>query len=310
MQKLHILIADDAAFIRDLVKRTLTQQFTQCQIDEAINGKKAKSLLAKRQYDLILCDWEMPEYSGLEVLEWLRDYEKEHDKPKTPFMMVTSRGDKSHVVKAVQAGVSDYIGKPFSSDQILKKVLKLLSVNHRELVRSILKGSSVMQKAKQGTGNESASVLMAAPVKDAPAKPSASAGSASLLTGGSPSSKLVDKAPSRSIDTKAKVSKGKVALRSPKGAWQGDLRDINLTDMSMLIDFADSVPPAVLDQAVVDIIPKNDPESVARINTIVTAIVLSEKSIDCHTAHISVHIVDDDQEKLETLSKFVAEVRR
>jgi CheY-like chemotaxis protein len=247
----------------------------------------------------------MPVQSGLELLQWLRNYEKENDKPKTPFMMVTSRGDKSHVVEAVQSGVSDYIGKPFSSEQILKKVLKLLAVNHRELVRAILKGTAAMAQT-QGTGNESASVLMGAPATEPEAK---SDTSAAVLTDGSPSSKLIDKAIARSARTKA-ISLAKVAIRSANGAWQGDLRDINLTDLSMMINFSDSKPPSVLDQVVVDVVPKNEPQAVARINTIVTAIVLSEKSIDCINAHVSVHIVDEDQDKLATLSKFIAQVRR
>lgn len=305
MQKLNFLVVDDAAFIRDLVKRTLKQQFTQCHLDEAVNGKKAQALLSKHDYDLVLCDWEMPVQSGLELLQWLRNYEKENDKPKTPFMMVTSRGDKSHVVEAVQSGVSDYIGKPFSSEQILKKVLKLLAVNHRELVRAILKGTAAMAQT-QGTGNESASVLMGAPAIEPEAK---SDTSAAVLTDGSPSSKLIDKAIARSARTKA-ISLAKVAIRSANGAWQGDLRDINLTDLSMMINFSDSKPPSVLDQVVVDVVPKNEPQAVARINTIVTAIVLSEKSIDCINAHVSVHIVDEDQDKLATLSKFIAQVRR
>ncbi|MFQ3228844.1 response regulator [Reinekea sp.] len=305
MQKLNFLVVDDAAFIRDLVKRTLKKQFTQCHVDEAINGKKAQTLLTKNSYDLVLCDWEMPVLSGLELLVWFRQYEVEQEQSKTPFMMVTSRGDKTHVVEAVQAGVSDYIGKPFSSDQILKKVFKLLAVNHRDLVRSILKGTAAMGQA-QGTGNESASVLMGAPAIEPKTN---TVTSASVLTGGSPSSKLVDKIAARA--TKAKPSSlAKVSIRSAKGAWKGDLRDINLTDLSMVINFAESNPPTVLDQVVVDVVPKNDPEAVARINTIVTAIALTEKTIDCSIAHISVHIVDEDQDKLATLSKFIAQVRR
>lgn len=311
MQKLNFLVVDDAAFIRDLVKRTLKTQFTQCHIDEAINGKKAQSLLAKNRYDLVLCDWEMPEVSGIEVLQWLRKHEKDNESAKTPFMMVTSRGDKSHVVKAVEAGVSDYIGKPFSNDQLLKKVLKLLSIHHKDLVRAILKGTSAMQQAKAPTGNDSANVLMAAPMANAELKPPASesGGSASLLTGGSPSSKLVDK-PQVASARAQKASLGKVNIRSARGSWQGDLRDINLTDASVLVDFQDSVPPTVLDQVVIDIVSKRDPENIARINTLVTAVVLQEKSIDCTRAHLSVRVVDDDAMKMEALSHFVAEVRR
>lgn len=312
MQKLSFLVVDDASFIRDLVKRTLKGQFAQCHIDEAINGRKAQSLLNKRRYDLILCDWEMPEMSGLEVLQWLRETEQEKGSDKTPFMMVTSRGDKSHVVKAVEAGVSDYIGKPFSSDQLLKKVFKLLSIHHKELIRSILKGTAKMAAPSVSTGNDSASVLTAKTVSKPKSVTQASdaQGSAGLLAAGSVSSKLVEQSTTAaSRSKKARASLGKVMLRSPKAQWQGSLRDINLTDASVTIDFAESAPPGVLEQVVIDIATKENPENVARINTFVTMVSLAEKQLECSRATISIHIVDDDQDKLEILSHFVAEVR-
>lgn len=309
MQKLYFLVVDDASFIRDLVKRTLKSQFTQCHIDEAINGRKAQTLLGKQQYDLVLCDWEMPEMSGLEVLQWLREYEQDRELDKTPFIMVTSRGDKSHVVKAVESGVSDYIGKPFSSEQLLKKVFKALSVNHRELIRSILKGSSAMSSSS-GTGNDSAQVLTATPTAKQPAAPSTSsnADSAGLLTAGSVSSKLVSQHQESSGSNSAprKRSMGKVNMRSPKAQWQGNLRDINLTDALVTIDFSESVPPAVLEQVVIDI-PDGSSGSVARINTFVSAVTLQEKSLECQRATIGIHIVDDDADKLAILTRFVAE---
>lgn len=312
MQKLSFLVVDDASFIRDLVKRTLKAQFAQCHIDEAIHGRKAQSLLAKRSYDLVLCDWEMPEMSGLEVLQWLRDYETETGKDKTPFMMVTSRGDKSHVVKAVETGVSDYIGKPFSSEQLLKKVFKCLSVNHRELIRAILKGTATMKAPTTATGNDSAQVLTAKTIGSTKnvTQDGSGSGSAGLLTAGSVSSKLVNQsAPVSHKKAAVKANLGKVQLRSPKANWQGILRDINLTDASVNIDFTESLPPAILEQVVIDIVPKDKPEDVARINTFVTSIVLQEKTLDCQKALINIRVVDDDPQKLEVLSHYVAQVR-
>jgi len=309
MQKLRFLVVDDAGFIRDLIKRTLKGQFTQCHIDEAINGKKAQSMLNRGTYDLILCDWEMPEMSGLEVLQWLRARETEQDKAACPFMMVTSRGDKSHVIKAVESGVSDYIGKPFSSEQLLKKVFKLLVVNHRDLIRAILKGSATMNPTSSGTGNDSASVLTAKPITPKTvSQPGLGDASVNLLTAGSPSSKLVGKA-GEPNKRSASRSLGKVTLRSPRGQWQGILRDISLTDMAVTIDFSDLPPPAVLDQVVIDITAKNRSDEVARINTFTTSVQLQDKSLDCHKAQISIHVVDDDPVKLEILSHYVGQVR-
>ncbi|TCS35914.1 response regulator [Reinekea marinisedimentorum] len=307
MQKLSFLVVDDAAFIRDLIKRTIKSQFSQCQLDEAVNGRKAQSLLAKKKYDLVLCDWEMPEMSGMELLQWFRAYEAENSAGKTPFMMVTSRGEKSHVIAAVESGVSEYIGKPFSHDQLLKKVFKLLSVNHRELIRAILKGTATMQPKSSGTGNDSASVLTAKPVDAKPAKTPEAKSSAGLLAAGSRSESLVDKAPMKQAKA-ARRNLGLVDIRTPSSSWKAMLRDISLTDAVVLVDFAEGKPPAVLEQVVIDLQPKG--KALARINAFVTAVSLHSKALDCHQAEVAIHVVDDDNDKLETLSYFVAEAHR
>ena len=128
MGKVNVLVVDDASFIRDLLKKGLRDHFPGIQIEEAINGRKAQQLLARASIDLILCDWEMPEMSGLELLTWCREQES---LKATPFIMVTSRGDKENVIQAIQAGVSDYIGKPFSNDQLVTKVKKALARSGR-----------------------------------------------------------------------------------------------------------------------------------------------------------------------------------
>jgi len=122
--KVRILLCDDASFIRDLIKRTLKNFFPQCEITEAADGKKAQALLNKQDVDLILSDWEMPGLSGEELLRWVRAQPRHSD---TPFIMVTSLGGKENIVKAVQAGVSDYLGKPFSPEELVQKVHKTLS---------------------------------------------------------------------------------------------------------------------------------------------------------------------------------------
>lgn len=122
--KVRILLCDDAIFIRDLIKRTLKNFFPQCEISEVSDGKKAQAFLIKNEVDLILSDWEMPGLSGEELLRWVRADKRLCD---TPFVMVTSLGGREHIVKAVQAGVSDYLGKPFSPEELIQKVHKALA---------------------------------------------------------------------------------------------------------------------------------------------------------------------------------------
>lgn len=123
MSKLKALVVDDASFVRDLVRRTMRSQFPSIELHEAADGRKAQTLMGRERFDLILCDWEMPEISGLELLQWVRGHSHYSD---TPFVMVTSRGDKEHVVEAIREGVSDYLGKPFSPESLGKKVRKVL----------------------------------------------------------------------------------------------------------------------------------------------------------------------------------------
>ena len=65
-------MVDDASFVRDLIKRTIRQRFPVIETTEAQNGRRAQSLMSRTNFDLILCDWEMPEMSGLELLQLMR----------------------------------------------------------------------------------------------------------------------------------------------------------------------------------------------------------------------------------------------
>lgn len=123
MLKLKLLVVDDAKFIRDLVQRTLRTQYPEIEITEAENGRKAQASLERFSYDMILCDWEMPEMDGLELLQWIRNNEKIS---ALPFILITSLDQKENVIEASKAGVNDYITKPFSSEQLISKVIKQL----------------------------------------------------------------------------------------------------------------------------------------------------------------------------------------
>lgn len=123
MKKIRLLTVDDDKFIRHLVDRTLRSQYSEFDITEADNGRKAQDLLKNHSFDLVLCDWEMPEMTGLELLEWVRSQEEHKEQP---FVLVTSLDSKDYVVKALQAGVNDYIAKPFTPEQLMTKVMKQL----------------------------------------------------------------------------------------------------------------------------------------------------------------------------------------
>lgn len=123
MKNLKILIVDDAKFICEHVTKIVTEAFPTYSIKAAFNGKEAQTLMLAESFDMILCDWEMPQMSGLELLKWTRS---QPNYKSTPYVMVTSRGEREYVLKAIQAGVNDYLGKPFTSEQLVNKMNKLL----------------------------------------------------------------------------------------------------------------------------------------------------------------------------------------
>jgi CheY-like chemotaxis protein len=128
MSKLNILVVDDARFIRERVTSMVREAFPDFSVMAVENGSEAIQALRQKRFDLILCDWEMPEMSGLEVLQWTRSQE---EYKQTPFLMVTSRGEREYVLKAIQAGVNDYLGKPFTREQLVQKMVKALEKRQR-----------------------------------------------------------------------------------------------------------------------------------------------------------------------------------
>ena len=139
---LKVLIVDDATFIRDMVKRAMRQIAPDAELFEAIDGNRAVALIKQKAPDLILSDWEMPEMGGDELLKWVR---AQPDFLSTPFIMITSRGDRNHVQEAVNAGVSDYISKPFTAEELHRKI-------HKQLKRIGYQPKAPMPAATAGGG--------------------------------------------------------------------------------------------------------------------------------------------------------------
>lgn len=307
MAKVNVLVVDDAPFIRDLVKKALRSYFPGLQIEEATNGRKAQQLLSRASFDLILCDWEMPEMSGLELLEWVR---AQPDKNKVPFVMVTSRGDKDNVVQAIQAGVSDYVGKPFTNEQLIAKVKKAL---HRAG-----KLSEFQQRSKQtseGTAKDSVSALMGgrAPEKKPVAAPAPSAapgaGSIAALTGGASPSPAA--APARPVAAPAAAAtkgsspvRGQAQLRLAGEHFACVVKTLSLRDALVVVRRGERMPQ-VFEVGVLDLEQDSD-QSVARINGYIHAVAAMEPKVDCEWLKVTVKFVDQDPEKLEYLSRLIA----
>ncbi|WP_426155153.1 response regulator [Pseudomonas sp. TSRC2-2] len=297
MSKISVLVVDDASFIRDLVKKCLRNYFPGIRTEDAINGKKAQAMLAKEAFDLVLCDWEMPEMSGLELLTWCR----EQDNLKTmPFVMVTSRGDKENVVQAIQAGVSGYVSKPFTNEQLLTKVKQAL--NKVGKLDTLM--NSAPTKMNSAFGNDSLSALTGgkpAVVGGAAAKPVAAAPAAAA-----PSRGLLNSPPVQAPGaSKAPVGgRGQGQLRLPSGNQQCVIKALSIKEALLVVKRTETLPQ-ILDSAVLDL-EQGDNAEIARLNGYLHAIVAHEQKADSDWLQLTFRFVDQDAQKLDYISRLIA----
>lgn len=290
MAKVSVLVVDDATFIRDLVKKGLRDNFPGIQIEEAINGRKAQQLLGRQAVDLILCDWEMPEMSGLELLTWCRTEEAHKI---TPFIMVTSRGDKENVVQAIQAGVSDYIGKPFSTDQLITKVKKAM---HRAGKLDKLMAGGAPKPLTAGLPNDSLAALTGgkAEVVKPAAKPAADAAAAAFAK----------PAPAAKRPSAATGGRGQGQLRLPGGSMDCVIKALSLKEALLVIKRGEPLPQ-VLESAVLDL-EQGEAAETARLNGYLHAVAALEPKPDSEWLQVTFKFVDRDPQKLDYLSRLIA----
>ncbi|AXP06315.1 response regulator [Pseudomonas fluorescens] len=297
MSKVSVLVVDDASFIRDLVKKCLRNYFPGVRIEDAVNGKKAQALLAREAFDLVLCDWEMPEMSGLELLTWCR----QQDTLKgMPFVMVTSRGDKENVVQAIQAGVSGYVSKPFTNEQLLTKVKQAL---HKVGKLDTLMNSAPT-KMNSAFGNDSLSALTGgkapvAAVASAPAAPAPAPAPAPAARGLLNSPPV--KAPAAAAST---TNRGQGQLRLSSGTQQCVIKALSLKEALLVVKRSDTLPQ-VLEGAVLDM-EQGDNAETARLNGYLHAIVAHEQTPDSEWLQLTFRFVDKDPQKLDYISRLIA----
>ena len=118
---MKILVVDDFSAMRRILKNVLGQ-IGLTNIIEADDGTTALDVLKDNKVDLIVSDWTMPKMSCLDLLKTVRSNESTKD---TPFLMVTASSQKDDVLEAVQAGVSNYIVKPFTADTVKEKLARI-----------------------------------------------------------------------------------------------------------------------------------------------------------------------------------------
>ncbi len=122
-----ILIIEDEAAIRRVLKRILEQMDKTYVIDEAGDGAEGLDKIKQNDYDLVLCDIKMPKKDGIEVLEASKKI-----KPETTFVMISGHGDVDTAVDSMRLGAFDYISKPPDLNRLMTSVKNALE--HKELV--------------------------------------------------------------------------------------------------------------------------------------------------------------------------------
>ena len=120
MQK-HILIVDDEPAIRDMVAYALRKG--EYEPAHAGDAREAQAAIAERVPDLILLDWMLPGTSGLELA---RRWRKDALTRDVPIIMLTARGEENDRVGGLEAGVDDYVVKPFSARELLARIRAVL----------------------------------------------------------------------------------------------------------------------------------------------------------------------------------------
>ena len=120
MKKVKVLVVDDFATMRKIIKNVLKQISIE-NVLEAENGKHALTVLSTEEVDLIISDWIMPEMTGIEFLKACKG---DDNIKKIPFIMVTAEAQKDNIMEAIKSGVDNYIVKPFTPEKLREAIDK------------------------------------------------------------------------------------------------------------------------------------------------------------------------------------------
>lgn len=117
-KNMQILVVDDYATMRRIIKNLLKQLGME-KVDEAVDGTDALVKLREKPYQFIVSDWNMEPMTGFDLLKQVRADEKlKH----IPFLMVTAESKTENIIAAKQAGVNNYIVKPFNAETLKGKL--------------------------------------------------------------------------------------------------------------------------------------------------------------------------------------------
>jgi DNA-binding NtrC family response regulator len=144
-----ILIIEDEAAIRRVLKKIISEENDAYQVEEAEDGLAGMEMIMNKDYDLVLCDIKMPKMDGVEVLEKVKKV-----KPETPMVMISGHGDLDTAVNTMRLGAFDYISKPPDLNRLLNTVRNAL--DKKELVVENKRLKKKVSKSYQMIGESDA----------------------------------------------------------------------------------------------------------------------------------------------------------
>ncbi len=115
-----ILVVDDAAFMRMMIKDVLTKN-GYVVLGEADNGQKAIEKYKELEPDLVIMDITMPEVDGIQAVKEIKKID-----PNAKIVMCSAMGQQAMVIESIQAGARDFIVKPFQADRVIEAVKKVI----------------------------------------------------------------------------------------------------------------------------------------------------------------------------------------
>jgi two-component system chemotaxis response regulator CheY len=118
---MKILVVDDMSTMRRIIKNIM-KQLGFANVEEAENGQEALDKMKADTFGFIISDWNMPVMTGIQLLRAIRADEK---LKAIPVLMVTAEAQKENLIEAIQAGVSNYIVKPFTAEVLQEKMNKI-----------------------------------------------------------------------------------------------------------------------------------------------------------------------------------------
>ncbi len=123
-KNMNVLVVDDYQTMVRIIKNLL-KQLGFNNVDEATDGQTALTLINSKSYGLVISDWNMEPMSGLDLLKSVRSSANDNIS-KVPFIMVTAESKTENVIAAKQAGVNNYIVKPFNAETLKSKIASVI----------------------------------------------------------------------------------------------------------------------------------------------------------------------------------------